>query len=129
MARQPRRRDGLANHCVRAAARFLNDLPAWHLLLRPREVWWTASRVDLVFGSNSELGAIAEVYGSDDAEEKFVHDFVAARDKAMKLDRFDLRCREHGLRWAAVLTGGGRRTRKKLTFAPRPHHPELLQSG
>jgi len=51
---------------------------------------WTASRVDLVFGSNSQLRAIAEVYASDDAQEKFVRDFVAAWDKVMTLDRFDL---------------------------------------
>jgi catalase-peroxidase len=51
---------------------------------------WTGSRADLVFGSNSELRAIAEVYASDDAAEKFVHDFVAAWDKVMNLDRFDL---------------------------------------
>ncbi|MCG8325012.1 MAG: catalase/peroxidase HPI [Thiotrichales bacterium] len=51
---------------------------------------WTATRVDLVFGSNSELRALAEVYGSSDAQEKFVHDFVAAWDKVMNLDRFDL---------------------------------------
>ncbi|OJJ30802.1 hypothetical protein ASPWEDRAFT_54185 [Aspergillus wentii DTO 134E9] len=51
---------------------------------------WTATRVDLVFGSHSELRAIAEVYGSDDGEEKFVKDFVAAWDKVMNLDRFDL---------------------------------------
>ena len=51
---------------------------------------WTASRVDLVFGSNSELRALAEVYASDDAQEKFVHDFVAAWEKVMNLDRFDL---------------------------------------
>jgi catalase-peroxidase len=51
---------------------------------------WTASRVDLVFGSNSELRALAEVYASDDAREKFVRDFVAAWDKVMNLDRFDL---------------------------------------
>jgi catalase-peroxidase len=51
---------------------------------------WTASRVDLVFGSNSQLRAIAEVYGSDDAQQKFVRDFVAAWDKVMRLDRFDL---------------------------------------
>lgn len=50
----------------------------------------TASRVDLVFGSNSELRAVAEVYASDDAKEKFVRDFVAAWDKVMNLDRFDL---------------------------------------
>jgi len=54
------------------------------------EVKWTGSRVDLVFGSNSELRAIAEVYASDDAKEKFVNDFVAAWDKVMNLDRFDL---------------------------------------
>ena len=53
-------------------------------------VKWTGSRVDLVFGSNSELRALAEVYASDDAKEKFVGDFVAAWDKVMNLDRFDL---------------------------------------
>jgi catalase-peroxidase len=51
---------------------------------------WTASRADLVFGSNAELRAVAEVYASDDAKEKFVRDFVAAWDKVMNLDRFDL---------------------------------------
>jgi catalase-peroxidase len=51
---------------------------------------WTGSRADLVFGSNSELRAVAEVYGSDDAKEKFAEDFVAAWDKVMNLDRFDL---------------------------------------
>jgi catalase-peroxidase len=54
------------------------------------EVTWTGSRVDLVFGSNSELRAVAEVYASDDAQAKFVHDFVAAWDKVMNLDRYDL---------------------------------------
>jgi catalase-peroxidase len=54
------------------------------------EVTWTGSRVDLVFGSNSELRALAEVYASDDAKEKFVTDFVAAWNKVMNLDRFDL---------------------------------------
>jgi catalase-peroxidase len=54
------------------------------------EVRWTASRADLVFGANSELRALAEVYASDDAKEKFVADFVAAWDKVMNLDRFDL---------------------------------------
>jgi catalase-peroxidase len=53
-------------------------------------VRWTGSRVDLVFGSNSELRALAEVYASDDAKEKFAHDFVAAWVKVMNLDRFDL---------------------------------------
>jgi catalase-peroxidase len=57
---------------------------------RSGEVKWTGSRVDLVFGSNSELRALAEVYASDDAKEKFVHDFVAAWDKVMNLDRYDL---------------------------------------
>ena len=51
---------------------------------------WTATRVDLVFGSNSQLRALAEVYGQDDAQEKFVHDFVAAWNKVMSADRFDL---------------------------------------
>jgi catalase-peroxidase len=55
------------------------------------EVKWTGTRVDLVFGSNSELRAVAEVYGSGDAEQKFVHDFVAAWTKVMDLDRFDLK--------------------------------------
>ncbi len=54
------------------------------------EVTWTGTRVDLVFGSNSELRAVAEVYAGDDAQEKFVRDFVAAWDKVMNLDRFDL---------------------------------------
>jgi catalase-peroxidase len=51
---------------------------------------WTATRVDLVFGSNSQLRAVAEVYGCDDSEPKFVRDFVAAWHKVMSLDRFDL---------------------------------------
>jgi catalase-peroxidase len=55
------------------------------------ELRWTGTRVDLVFGSNSELRALAEVYGSDDAEDKFVRDFVAAWTKVMELDRFDLK--------------------------------------
>jgi catalase-peroxidase len=54
------------------------------------EIKWTGTRVDLIFGSNSELRAIAEVYGSDDAQEKFIEDFVAAWTKVMNLDRFDL---------------------------------------
>ncbi|URN07795.1 catalase/peroxidase HPI [Actinomadura madurae] len=54
------------------------------------QVKWTGSRTDLVFGSHSELRALAEVYASDDAREKFVKDFVAAWDKVMNLDRFDL---------------------------------------
>jgi catalase-peroxidase len=54
------------------------------------ELNWTGSRVDLIFGSNTELRAIAEVYGSSDSKEKFVHNFVAAWDKVMNLGRFDL---------------------------------------
>ncbi len=54
------------------------------------QIKWTGSRADLVFGSNSELRALAEVYAGDDAKEKFVTDFVAAWDKVMNLDRFDL---------------------------------------
>ncbi len=54
------------------------------------EIKWTGSRVDLIFGSNSQLRALAEVYGCQDSQLKFVHDFVAAWDKVMNLDRFDL---------------------------------------
>jgi catalase-peroxidase len=54
------------------------------------EVKWTGTRVDLIFGSNSQLRALAEVYGSADAQKKFVQDFVAAWTKVMNLDRFDL---------------------------------------
>jgi catalase-peroxidase len=54
------------------------------------EVKWTATRVDLVFGSNSQLRAIAEVYASDDSQQKFIQDFIAAWNKVMNLDRFDL---------------------------------------
>ncbi len=54
------------------------------------DVTWTATAVDLVFGSNSQLRAIAEVYAADDSKERFVHDFVQAWDKVMNLDRFDL---------------------------------------
>ena len=51
---------------------------------------WTGTRVDLIFGSNSQLRAIAEVYGCEDSEEKFLNDFVSAWNKVMNLDRFDL---------------------------------------
>jgi catalase-peroxidase len=54
------------------------------------EVKWTGTRVDLIFGSNSQLRALAEVYGSADAQKKFVQDFVTAWTKVMNLDRFDL---------------------------------------
>ena len=56
---------------------------------RTGEVKWTGTRVDLVFGSNSQLRALAEVYGCSDAKDKFVRDFVAAWTKVMNLDRFD----------------------------------------
>ncbi|NDV24592.1 catalase/peroxidase HPI [Desulfovibrio sp. JC022] len=55
------------------------------------ELKWTATRIDLIFGANSQLRAIAEVYGCEDSEEKFVNDFIAAWDKVMNLDRFELR--------------------------------------
>ena len=55
-----------------------------------QEVKWTGTRVDLVFGSNSQLRALAEVYGQSDTQEKFVRDFVAAWTKVMNADRFDL---------------------------------------
>jgi catalase-peroxidase len=51
---------------------------------------WTGTRVDLIFGSNSQLRAVAEVYGSEDSQQMFLHDFVAAWNKVMNLDRFDL---------------------------------------
>ena len=54
------------------------------------ELRWTGTRVDLIFGSNSQLRALAEVYGSEDSQEKFLHDFVAVWNKVMNLDRFDL---------------------------------------
>ena len=55
------------------------------------ETRWSASAVDLIFGANAQLRAIAEVYASDDAQAKFVRDFVAAWVKVMNLDRYDLR--------------------------------------
>jgi catalase-peroxidase len=54
------------------------------------ELKWTATRVDLIFGSNSQLRALAEAYGCKDSQEKFLHDFVAVWNKVMNLDRFDL---------------------------------------
>ena len=57
---------------------------------KSKEVKWTATRVDLIFGSQSQLRALAEVYGSADAKEKFVKDFVTAWTKVMNADRFDL---------------------------------------
>jgi len=58
---------------------------------KTNELQWTGTRADLVFGSNSELRALAEVYASADAQQKFVTDFIAVWDKVMNLDRFDLR--------------------------------------
>ena len=83
---------------------FLNLLDmgtAWKAVSKDQEVFegrdratgelkWTGTRVDLIFGSNSQLRALAEVYASSDAQKKFVHDFVAAWNKVMNLDRFDL---------------------------------------
>lgn len=54
------------------------------------DIKWTATRFDLIFGSNAELRAVAEAYASTNSKEKFVHDFVAAWNKVMNLDRFDL---------------------------------------
>ena len=54
------------------------------------ELKWTGTRVDLIFGSNSQLRALAEVYACDDSQKKFVQDFVAAWNKVMNADRFDL---------------------------------------
>ena len=74
------------------------------------DLQWTGTRVDLAFGSNPELRAIAEVYGSDDGQLPFVRDFVAAWDKVMNLDRFDLAPVQSGsglAPWLSGLTGGG----------------------
>ena len=59
-------------------------------IARPASVKWTGTRVDLVFGSNSQLRALAEVYASDDAQEKFVRRLRGGVDKVMNLDRFDV---------------------------------------
>jgi len=58
---------------------------------RTGELKFTGTRADLIFGSNTELRAISEIYASDDAKEKFVHDFVEAWTKVMNLDRFDIK--------------------------------------
>lgn len=60
---------------------------------KSRQEKWTATRVDLIFGHHDELRAVAEIYASDDAREKFVMDFVSAWNKVMNLDRFDLKSR------------------------------------
>ncbi len=69
------------------------------------EVKWTATAVDLVFGSNSQLRALSEVYACDDSKEKYVHDFVAAWNKVMNLDRFDLVAQGRGVRPLAAAAG------------------------
>jgi catalase-peroxidase len=82
-------------------ANLLDMSTAWKAISEDKDVFegrdratgelkWTGTRVDLIFGSNSQLRALAEVYGCEDSQEKFVHDFVAAWDKVMNLDRFDL---------------------------------------
>ncbi|HEY8132983.1 MAG TPA: catalase-peroxidase, partial [Thermoanaerobaculia bacterium] len=63
---------------------------------------WTATAADLVFGAHSQLRALAEVYASDDAKEKFVRDFVAAWNKVMNLDRYDLVAQGNGRRKLAA---------------------------
>jgi catalase-peroxidase len=62
------------------------------------QVKWTATAADLVFGAHAQLRALSEVYASSDAKEKFVRDFVAAWDKVMNLDRFDLIAQRQGVR-------------------------------
>ena len=66
------------------------------------ELKWTATAADLVFGAHSQLRALAEVYASDDAKEKFVRDFVAAWNKVMNLDRYDLLAQARGGRARAA---------------------------
>ena len=68
---------------------------------KTNELKWTGTRVDLIFGSHSQLRALAEVYGSSDGQEKFVKDFVKAWAKVMNLDRFDLASHEQPLAMAA----------------------------
>ena len=58
---------------------------------KTKKIKWNATRVDLIFGSNSQLRAIAEVYATEDSKSKFINDFVAAWSKVMNLDRFDLK--------------------------------------
>jgi catalase-peroxidase len=70
------------------------------------ELKWTATAVDLVFGYNSQLRALAEVYAQDDSKEKFVRDFVAAWNKVMNLDRFDRVAQDLGVRPLAAVAGG-----------------------
>ncbi len=69
------------------------------------EVRWTATATDLAFGAHSQLRALAEVYASDDAKGRFVRDFVAAWNKVMNLDRYDLLARSRDGRRAAMASG------------------------
>jgi catalase-peroxidase len=69
------------------------------------ELKWTATAADLVFGANSQLRAISEVYACDDSKRKFVRDFVAAWNKVMNLDRFDLVAQDVGVRPLAAAVG------------------------
>jgi len=80
---------------------LLDMSTTWHATSEDKDVFegrdratgqlkWTGTRVDLIFGSNSQLRALAELYACEDSSEKFVHDFVAAWNKVMNLDRFDL---------------------------------------
>ena len=78
--------DGFRNY----AARGLEAIAAELLVDKAQLLKLTGTVVDLVFGSNSQLRAVAEVYAANDAQQKFVRDFVAAWDKVMNLDRFDL---------------------------------------
>ena len=73
-----------------AEVRYLGRRVGGDAIGRPAKPKWTGTVVDLVFGSNSQLRAIAEVYASDDSKETFVKDFVAAWNKVMNLDRYDL---------------------------------------
>ena len=72
-------------------------IPLVHIALgrdrKTGDLKWTATRVDLIFGSNSQLRAVAEVYGCSDSKVKFVEDFVSAWNKVMNLDRFDIKQR------------------------------------
>ena len=89
------------------------------------KVKWTASSVDLVFGSNSQLRAIAEVYATDDSQEKFVRDFVAAWNKVMNLDRFDL---APALRKGSLAVGTPSTLRIRVGFSsPISHRGRLIK--
>ena len=86
---------------------------------KTKAVKWTGTRVDLIFGSHSQLRAFAEVYARADAKEKFVQDFVAAWTKVMNLDRFDLA-------QAGRAVAGGVISREWKTARPRDRAPAVL---